>query len=117
METIVEIRMAHQQFGATLLLETTEGDGNTVIQFSRDLDLKDVKLRIVQDTEVAKTELSMVRSVSHGINKNLIHTNMYRPNIRWLVLTKTIVEILMDQLQFGAILQIQKRDAKTVNQL
>ena len=68
-------------------------------------------------TEAAKTELSMVEHVSHGMPKHLILIRIHNLRSQKLVLTETIVEIQMDQLQFGATLQIQTKDGKTVNHL
>ena len=63
-------------------------------------------------TEVGKTKPSMVVHVRHGWAKHLTSIRIPRLTIQMPVLMETIVEIQMDQLQFGATLQIQKRDGK-----
>ena len=78
------------------------------------MDLKHaIKMtRIVHNTEVAKTKPSMVVHVSHGWHKHLISIKIPQLTNQMLVLTGIIVEIQMDQIQFGATLQMSTRDGK-----
>ena len=119
MRTFVEtqILMKGLEFGATLPTKTKERDGNTVTQSCLNSEKKYVKIKTVWTTEAAKTKRLVVEHARLGLINHLISTKIHRLTNQTPVLRGTFVEIQMDQRQFGATLQIQKKDGKAVYQL